>query len=146
MSDGYRVLVVENDEDPTMFLRLVLLKTDVEPDSDRPVRCPARVQAMIKGIDSTVNGAAHVRSANPMLTALIMEAVPARREVLTAFFRHAGCTAIAIAGAEGAASLPSTVVPDLLVLPETSGIRACEGNTLMARYPSSVVAVTSVLT
>jgi hypothetical protein len=151
VADFFRVLVVEDDPDPTVYLRLVLLRTGVPPGDDQispqqPGRCSTQVHALLKGITGTRNNVTRIGTANtspPII--LIVEAAPGRREVLSAFFRRAGCIAIAIAVAEQPASWCPPIVPDLLVLPEPAGPCAPEVDTLRARYPQCPVAVTSVL-
>jgi len=152
VADFFRVLVVEDDPDPTVYLRLVLLRTGASPGEDQnsevqqPGRRPTQVHALLKGMTTTRNGVTRIGTGNtspPII--LIVEAEPGRREVLSAFFRRAGCIAIAIAVAEQPASWCPPVVPDLLVLPEPAGLCAPEVDTLRARYPQCPVAVTSVL-
>ena len=152
MADFFRVLVVEDDPDPTVYLRLVLLRSGVPPEDNlnsevqQPGRCPTQVHALLQGMAITRNGVTRIGTANtspPII--LIVEAEPGRREVLSAFFRRAGCIAIAIAVSEQPASWCPPVVPDLLVLPEPAGLCAPEVDTLRARYPQCPVAVTSVL-
>ena len=151
MADCYRVLIVEDDHDPTVYLRLVLLRTGVAPAGDQvteaqqPGGRPTRVQAMLKGITSTINGVARIGTDPAPPTILIVDAAHARREVLSGFFRRAGCTAIAVADVEQPATLWPPVAPDLLVLPEPAGLCACGVDTVRARYPHCPVAVTSVL-
>jgi hypothetical protein len=151
MADCYRVLVVEEDQDPTVYLRLVLVRTvaapggDQLPEAQQPGRCPTRVQAMLKGITSTINGVARIGTGPVPPIIFIVDAAHARREVLSGFFRSAGCTAIAVADVEQPGSWCPLIVPDLLVLPEPAGWCARGVDTLRARYPQCPVAVTSVL-
>lgn len=149
----YRVLVVEDDPDPTVYLRLVLLQTGGAPDqvpAEHPVRCHTRVKSMLNGITGTINGLPRVGAGNPAPPViLIVDAAHDRREALAAFFRSAGCTVSAVADAdaytEQPASLRAPIFPDLLVLPDRAGPTAHGVDNLRARYPHCQVAVTSVL-
>jgi len=152
VNDCYRVLVVEDDPDPTVYLRLVLLKTgappgiDQAPEVQQPVRFPTQVNAMLKGITSTRNDVTRIGTATtapPII--LIVEAAPGRREALSAFFRRAGCIAITVPDTGRPATGCPSIVPDLLVLPEPAGPSAPVVDTLRARFPHCPVAVTSVL-
>jgi hypothetical protein len=152
VADFFRVLVVEDDPDPTVYLRLVLLRTAAPPEGDQiaepqqPGRCPSQVHALLKGITCTRNGVTGIGTANTSLPIiLIVEAGPGRREVLSDFFRRAGCIVISITVGEQSASWCPPIVPDLLVLPEPAGLCAPEVDTLRARFPQCPVAVTSVL-
>jgi hypothetical protein len=150
MADCYQVLIVEDDQDPTVYLRLVLLRTGGAPggnhvaEAQQPGRCATRVQTMINSITSTINGVARIGTGPPP-TILIVDAVHARREVLSGFFRRAGCTVIAVADIEQPATLWPPIVPALLVLPDPAGLCARTVDTVRARYPQCPVAVTSVL-
>jgi len=152
VNDRYRVLVVEDDPDPTVYLRLVLLRTggpsgsDQAPEVQQPGRFPTQVNAMLKGITSTRNGVTRIGTANtapPII--LIVEAAPGRQEALSAFFRRAGCITIAVSATDRPDSWCPPIIPDLLVLPDPAGPCAPEVDALRARFPYCPVAVTSVL-
>jgi CheY-like chemotaxis protein len=152
VNDCYRVLVVEDDPDPTAYLRLVLLRTGGPPGSDRafqvqqPVRRPIQVHAMLKGVASTRIGVTGIGTSNttpPII--LIVEAAPDRREVLSNFFRRAGCITIAVPESDQLTSSCPPIIPDLLVLPEQVGPAVPQADTLRVRYPHCPVAITSVL-
>ena len=70
VADFFRVLVVEDDPDPTVYLRLVLLRTGASPEDNQnsevqqPGRCPTQVHALLKGIASTRNGVTRIGTAN----------------------------------------------------------------------------------
>lgn len=156
MADSYRVLIVEDEPDPTAYLRLVLLRaggaagTDQAP-VEHPVHCPAGVRAILRGLTSRVGAPSpgsgrHADMVPAAPITLILDEAPDRLEVLSAYFRHAGCAVIAVGNAEQALSLRPDVAPDLLVLPEPPPGSGDDGlSTLRERYPQCPVAVTSVL-
>ena len=53
VTDTYRVLTVEDDPDPTTYLRLALLRTTWH--TEHPVRCPASVRAVLRAVTSTTH-------------------------------------------------------------------------------------------
>jgi hypothetical protein len=66
MTDTYRVLTVEDDPDPTTYLRLALIRTTWH--TEHPVRCPASVRAVLRAVTSNQRrhqrpgGRRHVRT------------------------------------------------------------------------------------
>lgn len=156
MADSYRVLTVEDEPDPTAYLRLVLLRTGAAAGTDRapaehPVHCPAGVRAILRGLTSRAGGASpgsgrHADMVPAAPITLILDEAPDRLEVLSAYFGDAGCAVIAVGDAEQALSLRPDVAPDLLVLPQPPPGGGDGGlDTLRERYPQCPVAVTSVL-
>jgi len=71
VTDSYRVLIIEDDPDPTAYLRLALLRTK---QVEHRVQCPATTRAHLQGL---------VPCSQPLL--LILDEVPAHLEVLTAY-------------------------------------------------------------
>ena len=148
MQDQIIVLVIEDDPDPTTYLRLALLRTR---RTEHPVRCPASVRALLRAVTSTTHAgtndsAGGATLGHPPPITLILDETPARLEVLTAYFGDAGCAVIAVTNIGQALSMCSVVSPDLMVLPRPRpGLGGAGWDKLRSRYPTCPVAVTSVL-
>jgi len=133
VADSYRVLIIEDDPDPTTYLRLALLRTR---HAEHRVRCPAAVRALLRGVNRSTQ--------QPMM--LILDEAPTRLEVLTAYFGDAGCAVIATPDVEQALMICSVVCPDLMVLPEQRpGMDGAGLDKLRSQHPNCPIAVTSVL-
>ena len=131
MADSYRVLIIEDDPDPTTYLRLALLRTNAE----HRVQCPATTRSLLRGVTP---------SSQPLV--LILDEVPARLKVLAAYFDDAGCAVIAADDVEQALMISSVVSPDLMVLPEQRpGIGGAGLERLRSQHPTCPVAITTVL-
>jgi DNA-binding response OmpR family regulator len=132
VADSYRVLIIEDDPDPTTYLRLALLSTK---HAEHRVQCPAATRALLRGVN---------RSSQPLI--LILDEVPARLKALTAYFDDAGCAVIAADDVEQALVISSVVSPDLMVLPEQRpGIGGAGLERLRSQHPTCPVAITTVL-
>ena len=132
MADSYRVLTIEDDPDPTKCLRLALLHTG---QVEHRVQCPAATRALLRGLTP---------SSQPLI--LILDEVPARLKVLTAYFDGAGCAVIAADDIEQALTICSVIRPDLMVLPEQRpGMSGAGLDRLRAQHSACPIAVTSVL-
>jgi len=132
VAESYRVLIIEDDPDPTTYLRLALLRTK---QVEHRVQCPATTRALLQGL---------VPSSQPLL--LILDEVPAHLKVLTAYFDDAGCAVIAADDVEQALTISSVVSPDLMVLPEQRpGICGAGLDRVRSQHPTCPVAVTTVL-
>jgi CheY-like chemotaxis protein len=148
VTDSYRVLIIEDDQDPTTYLRLALLRTR---RTEHPVRCPASVRALLRAVTSTTRAGTNDSAAgapwgHQRPITLILDETPARLEVLTAYFGDAGCAVIAVTNVEQALSMCSVVSPDLMVLPQPrTGLGGAGWDKLRSRYQTCPVAVTSVI-
>jgi len=99
------------------------------------VQCPATTRALLRGLTP---------SSQPLI--LILDQVPARLKVVTAYFDDAGCAVIAADDVEQALTISSVVSPDLMVLPEQRpGIGGAGLDRLRSQHPTCPVAVTTVL-
>jgi len=149
VTDTYRVLTVEDDPEPTTYLRLALLRTTWH--TEHPVRCPASVRAVLRAVTSTTRagtndptGGATWGPARPIT--LILDETPARLEVLAAYFGDAGCAVIPVTDFEQALSMCSVIAPDLMVLPQPPPGTGSTGlNKLRTLNQTCPVAVTTVL-
>lgn len=146
MTDSYKVLVIEDDSDPTTFLRLALLRTR---QNDQPVRCPRSVRTVLQGVTRThraaTNGSAcyaTVNAAQPIT--FILEEAPDRLEVLTAYFSDAGCAVIPLTDVQQALAMSSVISPDLMVLPQP-GSHGAGLRRLRSQHPTCPIAITTVL-
>ena len=148
MTDSYRVLIIEDDPDPTTYLRLALLRTQ---HGEHPVRCPASVRALLRGVTGghragTDDSACDATMDPPRPITLILDENPACLEVLSAYFGDAGCAVIAVTDIEQALSMCSVVSPDLMVSAQArSGIDDAELDTFRSRHPNCRIVVTTVL-
>jgi CheY-like chemotaxis protein len=132
VTDSYRVLIIEEDPDPTTYLRLALLRTR---QAEHPVRCPAATRALLRGVNP---------SSQPLI--LILDEVPGRLKALSAYFDDAGCAVIAANDAEQALMICSVVSPDLMVLPEQRpGMSGAGLDRLRSQHPTCPIAMTAVL-
>jgi DNA-binding response OmpR family regulator len=132
VADSYRVLIIEDDPDPTTYLRLALLPTK---HAEHRVQCPATTRSLLRGVTP---------SSQPLV--LILDEVPARLKVLAAYFDDAGCAVIAADDVEQALMISSVVSPDLMVLPEQRpGIGGAGLDRVRSQHPTCPVAVTTVL-
>jgi CheY-like chemotaxis protein len=83
-------------------------------------------------------------SSQPLI--LVLDEVPARLEVLSAYFGGAGCAVIAVDDVEQALTICSVISPDLMVLPEQRpGMSSAGLARLWSEHPTCPIAVTSVL-
>ena len=99
------------------------------------MQCPATTRALLRGLTP---------SSQPLI--LILDQVPARLKVVTAYFDDAGCAVIAADDVEQALTISSVVSPDLMVLPEQRpGIGGAGLDRLRSQHPTCPVAVTTVL-
>jgi CheY-like chemotaxis protein len=132
VADSYRVLIIEDDPDPTTYLRLALLRTK---HAEHGVQCPAATRALLRGVN---------RSSQPLI--LVLDEVPARLKVLTAYFDDAGCAVIAADDVEQALMISSVICPDLMVLPDQRpGVCGAGLDRVRSQHPTCPVAVTTVL-
>lgn len=147
MTDSYRVLIIEDDPDPTTYLRLALLRTQ---HGEHPVRCPASVRALLRGVTGghragTDDSACDATMDPPRPITLILDENPACLEVLSAYFGDAGCAVIAVNDVEQALSMCSVVSPDLMVLPQSRPGAGAGLSRLQSLHLTCPVAVTTVL-
>jgi len=129
---SYRVLTIEDDPDPTTYLRLALLPTG---RPEHQVRCPAATRALLRGVNP---------SSQPLI--LVLDEVPGRLRVLSAYFDDAGCAVIEADDIEQALTISSVISPDLMVLPEQRpGMCGAGVARLRSAHPTCPIAVTAVL-
>jgi hypothetical protein len=138
MVHTFRILVVENDPDATEYLRLVLVRTNADGDTENaaapghPKRHP-------------LAGARAMTHATRSPTALILDDEPDKLAALTGYFHHAGYTVSAVADAEQALAMAPDVQPDVIVLDPGRHGREQTAR-LEKRFPSCLLVVTTVLT
>ena len=133
MADSYRVLIIEDDLDPTTYLRLALFRTR---QVEHRLQCPAATRALLRGLTP---------SSQPLI--LILDEVPGRLKVLNSYFDDAGCAVIAADDIEQALTISSVISPDLMVLPEQPrpGMSGAGLDRLRSEHPTCPIAVTAVL-
>ena len=147
VTDSYQILTIEDDRDPTTYLRLALLRTR---HTEHPVRCPTSVRALLQGVTRTnragTNDSACTTPNHAPPITFILEETPDRLDALTAYFSDAGCAVIPLTDVDQALSMSSVISPDLMVLPEPApGIRGAALHRLRSQHPSCPAVVTTVL-
>jgi len=157
MVHTFRILVVENDPDATEYLRLVLVRTNADGDTENaaapghPKRHPlAGARAMMlhdpagRGGPGPAAGTAGTHATRSP-TALILDDEPDKLAALTGYFHHAGYTVSAVADAEQALAMAPDVQPDVIVLDPGRHGREQTAR-LEKRFPRCLLVVTTVLT
>src|SRR4051812_48013301 len=93
-------------------------------DRSTQVRCPAATRALLRGVNP---------SSQPLI--LVLDEVPGRLRVLSAYFDDAGCAVIEADDIEQALTISSVIRPDLMVLPEQRPGMSGRGGQIAVRAP-----------